>query len=107
MPPEGIARCIDDAPGDAAILVMTHDHGLDYALTHAALARAPVAFVGLIGSATKRARFLSRLGSDGIGPMARDRLTCPIGIAGIDGKEPDVIAIAALAQVLRLDDPAR
>ncbi len=90
------------APADAAILILTHDHALDYRLAAAALA-GNAAFVGLIGSRTKRARFLSRLAKDGVDPA---RLTCPIGLPGIDGKEPDVIAIAALAQLLALGRPA-
>lgn len=85
-----------------AVLILTHDHGLDYRLTAAALA-SPAPFVGLIGSATKRARFLSRLKKDGIDPA---RLTCPIGMAGIAGKSPEVIAIAVLAQLLALGEMA-
>lgn len=102
-----IEECLAEAPDDAAILILTHDHALDYRLARAALGReatgrAPLAFVGLIGSATKRARFLSRLGADGIDDAARARMTCPIGIPGVPGKEPDVIAIATLAQLLAL-----
>lgn len=101
-----IEQCIADIPGDAAVVILTHDHALDYRLTRAVLARAPVAFAGLIGSATKHARFLSRLTRDGIPGEVRDRLVCPIGIDGIVGKDPDVIAIAALAQLLQLPPPA-
>ena len=97
-----IVECIAEAPDDAAILILTHDHDLDYRLTRAALDRTPLAFVGLIGSATKGARFRSRLDKDGIGPEARARLTSPIGISGVRGKEPDVIAVATLAQLLQL-----
>lgn len=102
VPEASIEQCIAEAPEDAAIVILSHDHALDYRLTLAALSRAPVAFTGLIGSATKRARFLSRLERDGIADSARARLTCPIGIQGIAGKEPDVIAIALLAQLLQL-----
>jgi xanthine dehydrogenase accessory factor len=84
-------------------VILTHDHALDYRLTRAALRRPPVAFVGLIGSETKRARFHSRLAKDGVPGSARAHLTCPIGIAGIAGKEPEVIAIATLAQLLQLE----
>lgn len=90
------------ASGDVAVLILTHDHALDYRLAAAALS-SPARFVGLIGSATKRARFKSRLARDGIDP---GRLTCPIGLPGIVGKEPEVIAIAALAQLLTLRRPA-
>lgn len=102
VPEEEIAHCIEQAPGDAAILILTHDHPLDYHLTLAALGRDPVAFVGLIGSSTKIARFKSRLRADGIGDDALARLTAPIGVPGLIGKEPDVIAIAVLAQLLQL-----
>ena len=85
------------APAGVAALILTHDHQLDYRLTAAALS-GPARFVGLIGSATKRARFLSRLAADGVDAA---RLTCPIGIHGIDGKQPAVIAIAAIAQILQ------
>jgi xanthine dehydrogenase accessory factor len=97
-----MAQCIAEAPDDAALLIMTHDHALDFGLTQAALGRAPVAFVGLIGSATKRARFLSRLERAGVPEDARGRLTCPIGLEGVVGKEPDVIAVGVLAQLLQL-----
>lgn len=102
MPEEDIAHCIAEAQSDAAILILTHDHALDYHLTLAALGRDPVAFVGLIGSSTKIARFRSRLKVDGIGEAALQRLTAPIGVPGVTGKEPDVIAVAVLAQLLQL-----
>jgi xanthine dehydrogenase accessory factor len=97
-----IESCVADAPADAAIVILTHDHGLDYRIARAALAGRPLAFVGLIGSATKAARFQARLARDGIDAAARARLTSPIGLPGITGKEPDVIAIAVLAQLLQL-----
>jgi xanthine dehydrogenase accessory factor len=92
--------CAGEAEPGAAVLVFTHDHGLDYRLTAAAL-RSQASFVGLIGSETKRARFLSRLRNEGVDA---ERLTCPIGIAGIPDKQPDVIAIAVIAQLLMLDE---
>jgi xanthine dehydrogenase accessory factor len=102
---DGVETCVADAPDDAAMVILTHDHGLDYRLTKAALARPAVAFVGLIGSGTKRARFLARLERDGVAALDRARLTCPIGVPGVTGKEPDVIAIATLAQLLGLVAP--
>lgn len=96
-----LPACLADAPDKAAVLILTHDHGLDYRLTRAALTR-PLAFVGLIGSATKRARFLARLTRDEVPVEARARLTCPIGLAAIAGKEPEVIALSVLAQLLAL-----
>jgi xanthine dehydrogenase accessory factor len=102
-----IDQCVAEAPDDAAVVILTHDHAIDYRLTRAALGREAVAFVGLIGSATKRARFLGRLERDGLSAEARDRLSCPIGVAGVVGKEPDVIAIATLAQLLQLETACR
>ncbi|WP_369936768.1 xanthine dehydrogenase accessory protein XdhC [Xanthomonas tesorieronis] len=87
------------APAEAMLLILTHDHALDYRLTAAALG-GEAGFVGLIGSASKRARFLSRLRQDGLGEAAQARLTCPIGLPGIDGKAPAVIALAVAAQLL-------
>jgi xanthine dehydrogenase accessory factor len=102
VPEAAAEQCVAEAPAEAALVILTHDHALDYRLTLAALRRSPLAFTGLIGSQTKRARFLSRLERDGVSAEARGRLTCPIGLPGVTGKEPDVIAIALLAQVLQL-----
>jgi xanthine dehydrogenase accessory factor len=98
---DDLIACAGHTPEDSAVLILTHDHQLDYRLTAAAL-RSPARFIGLIGSATKRARFLSRLTAEGLDTT---RLTCPIGIDGLSGKEPAVIAIAVIAQLLMLADP--
>ena len=102
-------RFSDDPAGDAAdlskgayCLVMTHSHELDQALCEALLRRNDFAFLGLIGSATKRRRFVHRLEEKGIGDEQLARLTCPVGIPGIESKEPGVIAVAVAAQLLRL-----
>ena len=99
---DSMTACAGSAAGETAVVILTHDHALDYRLTAAALA-SPARFVGLIGSETKRARFLSRLEKDGIDHR---RLTCPIGLPGLKGKEPETIAIATLAQLLSLRSPA-
>jgi xanthine dehydrogenase accessory factor len=85
---------------EGAVLILTHDHALDYDLTMAALS-GPAAFIGLIGSATKRARFLRRLAGDGFDEATLARLVCPIGLPGIEGKAPEVIAVAVAAQLLQ------
>lgn len=103
---DALPGCARDAPEEAAVLILTHDHALDYAIAAAALAGA-ARFVGLIGSATKRARFLSRLAGDGIEEAMRARLVCPIGLPGIAGKEPEVIAVAVVAQLLALGQEPR
>jgi xanthine dehydrogenase accessory factor len=58
-------------------------------------------FVGLIGSATKWATFKHRLQERGFSEAEIGRITCPIGVAGITGKEPEVIAVAVAAQLLQ------
>jgi xanthine dehydrogenase accessory factor len=64
------------------------------------LRRGDVAFCGLIGSQTKRARFLRRFADRGVPAEALARLTCPIGLPGITGKEPEVLALAVVAQLM-------
>jgi xanthine dehydrogenase accessory factor len=87
-------------------LVMTYSHAIDLAICHVLLQRNDFAFLGLIGSKTKRGRFLTRLRQAGIGDAALQRLTCPIGIGGITGKEPAAIAVSAVAQLLQLTEVA-
>jgi xanthine dehydrogenase accessory factor len=83
--------------------VMTHSHALDLAIVAAALRNPKVAHVGLIGSATKRARFEKRLTEAGVDRQRIAELICPIGIAGIASKLPAAIASGVAAQVLQLD----
>lgn len=87
--------------GDA-ILVLTHSHDLDYALVRAAYAHGRFGYLGLIGSATKRARFEKRLLADGVSNEDLARLVCPIGVPEVPGKHPRAIAIAVAAQLLSL-----
>ena len=90
---------IDRAPDNAFVVVMTHSHPLDYAITARALRRG-FGFVGLIGSHTKRARFASQARQIGLSDADLQRLVCPIGLPDIRGKEPAVIAVAVAAQLL-------
>jgi xanthine dehydrogenase accessory factor len=87
-------------PPGALGLILTHDHQLDYALTSAALAGDGFSYLGLIGSLTKRARFLSRLRQDGFDDAAIARLTCPIGLPQLRSKAPEVIAVSVAADIL-------
>ena len=92
---------VASAPGGAFYLVMTHSHDLDLALSLAILRRGDAGFFGLIGSRTKRLRFEHRLGERGIAPQALAGMVCPVGLPGIEGKEPGVIAAATVAQLLQ------
>ncbi len=79
---------------------MTHSHALDLALVHAALEAERFAYVGLIGSATKRARFRKRLGDLGLSANSIAHLVCPIGLSGITSKAPAAIAASVAADLL-------
>jgi xanthine dehydrogenase accessory factor len=98
---EPVEAEVDAAPAGAFFLVLTHSHELDLRITEAVLRRGDFAYLGLIGSASKRARFVHRFQQRGIADEALARLTCPIGVPGIAGKEPDVIAVAVVAQLLQ------
>jgi xanthine dehydrogenase accessory factor len=91
---------VDSAPPGASYLVMTHSHALDQSLSEAILRRRGVAWFGLIGSKTKRMQFEHRLKERGIAPARLQDMTCPIGVTGIAGKQPAVIAAAVVAQLL-------
>jgi xanthine dehydrogenase accessory factor len=94
------AEIAEAVPG-SLVLVMTHDHPLDMAITAAALKR-DFPYVGLIGSATKRARFEKRFRELAL-PEERIRsLACPIGLTGIVDKDPAVIAASVTAQLLQV-----
>ena len=96
-----------EAPGGSLVFIMSHSHALDLAITDAALRSPRVAHAGLIGSASKRARFQTRLRQAGVPEHRIAGLICPIGIAGIHSKEPAAIAAATAAQVLALDEAIR
>ena len=108
LPPR-VRRVVSDAPedelaglpGDADVVVMTHSHAVDQEIVEAALRRGARGFLGLIGSRTKRARFVQRFEARGIPAEAIARLTCPIGVPGVHGKLPAEIAVAVAAQLLQ------
>lgn len=97
---------IDAAPHGASFLVMTHSHALDQRLAECILRRADIGdgtgWFGLIGSRTKRIQFERRLRNTGISPQVFAQMVCPIGLPGIEGKAPAVIAVAVAAQLLQV-----
>ena len=103
-----MALC-SDSPADevrqatpgAFHLVLSHSHDLDYDICKALLAHGQFAWVGLIGSKTKAAKFRHRLQHQGFTRGQISRITCPIGVDGIDSKLPAAIAIAVSAQLLQ------
>ncbi|NNL94069.1 MAG: xanthine dehydrogenase accessory protein XdhC [Xanthomonadales bacterium] len=96
--PVGVVRIM---PPGTAYLVMTHSHELDEDICDAILQREDIAWLGLIGSETKRRRFEHRLAAKGHTSKSLERLVSPVGLAGIRGKRPATIAVTILAQLLR------
>ncbi|MCQ8783206.1 xanthine dehydrogenase accessory protein XdhC [Mangrovibrevibacter kandeliae] len=90
---------VDAAPQGTAFLVMTHDHGLDFLIAAAALRRPDAAYVGMIGSGTKREQFRRHLARDGR-EAEIDRLRLPIGGSALRDKRPEVIAAMTAAELL-------
>jgi xanthine dehydrogenase accessory factor len=96
-----IPQCaIQRASAGAAFLVMTHSHALDLTLCETIFRRGDFSYFGLIGSTTKRAKFVKRLQARGFSHDVIERMVCPIGIAGLSGKHPGEIAVAVAAQLL-------
>jgi len=109
MPANVSASISDDPAGDVAsappgalFVVMTHSHDLDFEIVRSLLERDDFAWAGVIGSATKAARFAHRLERRGFARERIARIACPIGVPGIDGKEPATIAVAVAAQLLQV-----
>jgi len=101
-------RVVDGAEGEVAVapagafyLVLTHDHALDLRIVEAALRRDDAGFVGVIGSKSKRERFRHRLAQRGMSDARMERMQCPLGVPGITGKQPEVIALAVVAQLVQ------
>lgn len=90
---------VKQAPEGSAFVVLTHDHALDFLLAAAALERQDAAYVGMIGSATKGAKFQSWAARETDLPNA-NQLVCPIGAFGRGDKRPEVIAACVSAEVM-------
>ena len=94
------------APCGSIFVVMTHSHQLDEDICFEVLSRADFAWLGLIGSVTKRRRFVQRLAKRGISETSLEQLVCPIGLSGIKGKQPATIALSLVAQLMHSTEPA-
>jgi xanthine dehydrogenase accessory factor len=104
-----VHAAVADLPSGCRVLIMSFSHAQDLDVVAACLMRqrerGDLAFIGLIGSATKWATFRHRLAQRGFSESELSQVTCPIGIPGIAGKEPEVIAISVAAQLLQLQEP--
>lgn len=85
------------APQGAAYVIVTHDHALDFLLATEALSRGDAAYVGMIGSRTKRATFARFAAAKGV---RTDALTCPIGAGCPPDKRPEIIAAFTATEIL-------
>ncbi|WP_160008361.1 xanthine dehydrogenase accessory protein XdhC [Rhizobium sp. 18055] len=108
LPPETRTRLVampealvNDMPEGAVVVILTHDHALDFLIAREALARTDLAYTGMIGSATKRATFANWLVREGNGERRwTERLTLPIGGTSVRDKRPEVIAAMTAAEIL-------
>jgi xanthine dehydrogenase accessory factor len=90
-----------ELPPGAHVLIMTHDHAEDAALCDAALRTPHLGSIGLIGSAGKWARFRAKLAAEGHTPEDIARITTPIGLPGLTGKDPSTIAVGVAAALIQ------
>lgn len=88
-------------PPGTHVLIMTHDHSEDFMLCDAALRHTELGAIGLIGSKAKWSRFEKKLRGEGHADDQIQRIRCPIGLQGIPGKDPAVIAIGVAARLLQ------
>jgi xanthine dehydrogenase accessory factor len=99
-----VAGAVRDLAPGSHVLIMSFSHAEDLDIVAACLSRlrqrADLPYVGLIGSRTKWASFTHRLKSRGFTAAELDAITCPIGLSGIEGKAPEVIAASVAAQLL-------
>ncbi|TGG92071.1 xanthine dehydrogenase accessory protein XdhC [Natronospirillum operosum] len=104
---------VGDAPAlcaDAQVLILTHNHQLDYELCRTLLRADHTVGIGLIGSATKAERFRKRLAHRGHSEAAIAHIRCPVGRSDVPGKRPMEVAVSIVAELLGLmttDAPAR
>lgn len=95
---------VDAAPIGSYFLVMTHDHALDQSIAEQILKRDDFAYFGLIGSVSKRRMFETRMHRRGTPKQRFERMNCPIGVDGIDSKQPAAIAISVAAELMQVYD---
>ena len=102
---EPVQSAVQQIAAQSRVLIMSFSHAEDLEVLSACLQRqrnhADLPYIGLIGSKTKWATFSSRLRTRGFTDTELAHVTSPIGVPGIAGKEPEVIAIAVAAQLLQ------
>lgn len=112
--PDGVAArhvampeaMVADIPAGGAVVILTHDHALDFLIAREALTRPDLPYIGMIGSATKRATFAGWLKREGDDGGLIDRLVLPIGGTAVRDKRPAVIAALVAAELLTVLGPS-
>lgn len=102
--PDDSVQILEDLSGTEAVVILTHNHALDLSLCEGLLRRKHKSYIGLIGSRAKWGRFERQLMRRGFGADAVGSIKCPIGISGIQNKNPRAIAISIMAQLLQTFD---
>ena len=101
-----VHAAVPSLAANACVLIMSFSHAEDLDIAAACLQRqrerGDLRFIGLIGSRSKWASFRHRLEARGFSAAELARVTSPIGVAGVVGKEPAVIAAAVAAQLMQL-----
>jgi xanthine dehydrogenase accessory factor len=104
-----VQAAVRDLAPHSRVLIMSFSHAEDLDIVAACLQRLrdrrDLTYVGLIGSRTKWATFRHRLQERGFRPQELAQVTCPIGVPGVPGKQPEVIAVAVAAQLLQAPLP--
>jgi len=96
-------EAVEQAPPNSYFVVMTHRHDLDQRLCQLILELDNFRYAGLIGSKTKKNQFIRRFRQRGLSDERINKLVCPIGVSGIDSKDPAAIAVSIAAELLRYD----
>ncbi|WP_075995488.1 xanthine dehydrogenase accessory protein XdhC [Salaquimonas pukyongi] len=99
-------QAVREASPGTAFVVLTHSHDLDFLISAEALCRGDAAYVGMIGSKTKRSVFSGWLGDNGYDAGLASQLVCPIGAQAsgvkVNDKRPEVIAALVAAELVTL-----
>jgi xanthine dehydrogenase accessory factor len=101
------AETIANLPRKSWVMIMTHNHQLDFEIVEAALMREDISFVGMIGSDTKARRFRTRLAHRDFKQQDIHRLVSPVGVLDIPGKRPIEVAVSMAAQLIQLLEPEK
>lgn len=95
---------MENMPAGADVLILTHNHQLDYELCEQALKNPGIRHIGLIGSETKAKRFIKRLSARGFSEQDIARVKCPVGISSIPGKLPMEVAVSIAGELIAIQN---